>query len=87
MDPGRRRRLRQGLGTLEILAGLSLPAVVDIAPVLVPVTALCWILLMVGAMIVHSRRSEFRFAALNLIYLALAAFIAWGRLGPESFTG
>ncbi|MFG1858338.1 DoxX family protein [Actinomadura geliboluensis] len=79
----------KALGALEILAavGLILPAVVDIAPVLVPVTALCWILLMAGAMIVHSRRSEFRFAALNLIYLALAAFIAWGRLGPESFTG
>lgn len=67
--------------------GLVLPAVVDVAPVLVPVTALCWVLLMTGAVVVHSRRSEFRFAAVNLIYLALAAFIAWGRFGRESFTG
>ncbi|MFD1543475.1 hypothetical protein [Nonomuraea guangzhouensis] len=32
---------------------MILPAVVDVAPVLVPVTALCWVLLMVGAMITH----------------------------------
>jgi hypothetical protein len=24
---------------------------------------------------------------LNLVYLALAVFIAWGRFGPGSFTG
>jgi hypothetical protein len=73
---------------LELLAavGLILPAMVDIAPVLVPVTAACWVLLMVGAMITHGRRGEAMFVALNLIYLALAAFIAWGRFGAEPFT-
>ncbi|MGW8802048.1 DoxX family protein [Streptomyces sp. NPDC055775] len=77
------------LGLFELLAvlGLILPVVVDIAPVLVPVTAVCWVLLMVGAMVTHGRRGESKFVALNLIYLVLAAFIAWGRLGPESFTG
>lgn len=36
------------LGVLELLAavGLISPAVVDIAPVLVPVTAVCWVVLM-----------------------------------------
>ncbi|MFE9190999.1 DoxX family protein [Micromonospora sp. NPDC007208] len=77
------------LGVLELLAavGLILPAVLDIAPVLVPVTAVCWILLMVGAMITHLRHGEARFIVLNLVYLAVAAFVAWGRLGPEPFTG
>ncbi|XVQ15706.1 DoxX family protein [Spirillospora sp. CA-255316] len=77
------------LGVLELLAaaGLILPAVVDIAPVLVPVTAGCWVLLMLGAMTTHGRRGESPFVVLNLIYLALAAFVAWGRLGPESFIG
>jgi hypothetical protein len=77
------------LGVLELLAavGLILPAVVDIAPVLVPVTAVCWVLLMVGAMSTHLRHGGFsKFVVLNLIYLALAAFIAWGRFGAESFT-
>ncbi|MFF3442065.1 DoxX family protein [Streptosporangium sp. NPDC002721] len=77
------------LGVLELLAavGLILPAVLGVVPVLVPVTALCWVLLMTGAMITHGRRGEFGFVVLNLAYLALAAFIAWGRLGPEPFIG
>ncbi|MGW1450599.1 DoxX family protein [Micromonospora sp. NPDC002411] len=77
------------LGILEILAavGLILPAVLDIAPVLVPVTALCWVLLMVGAMITHLRYNEAKFIVVNLLYLAVAAFVAWGRLGPEPFGG
>lgn len=77
------------LGILELLvaAGLILPAAVDIAPVLVPVTAVCWVLLMVGAMVTHGRLGESRFVLLNLVYLALAAFVAWGRFGPGSFTG
>ncbi|MEU4554430.1 DoxX-like protein [Micromonospora violae] len=77
------------LGVLELLAsaGLILPAVLDIAPVLVPVTAICWVLLMVGAMITHLRHDEAKFIGVNLVYLAVAAFVAWGRLGPESFLG
>jgi hypothetical protein len=75
------------LGVLELLAavGLILPAVVDIAPVMVPVTAVCWVLLMIGAMITHGRLGQFKLVMLNLVYLGLAAFIAWGRFGPESF--
>lgn len=77
------------LGVLEILAaaGLILPAVLDIAPVMVPVTAICWIALMVGAMITHFRHGEPMLVAVNVAYLALAVFVAWGRLGPESFIG
>jgi hypothetical protein len=75
------------LGVLELLAavGLILPAIVDIAPVMVPITAVCWVLLMIGAMITHARLGQPGLVLLNLAYLALAAFIAWGRLGPESF--
>ncbi|WP_101782849.1 DoxX family protein [Nonomuraea indica] len=77
------------LGVLELLAavGLILPGALGIAPVLVPVTAVCWILLMAGAMITHGRRGESAFVVLNLVYLAVAAFIAWGRYVLEPFTG
>ncbi|MFI9848572.1 DoxX family protein [Nonomuraea sp. NPDC051941] len=77
------------LGVLELLAGvgLILPAALDIAPVLVPVTAVCWILLMVGATITHARRGESVFVLVTVIYLAVAAFIAWGRFVLEPFTG
>jgi hypothetical protein len=75
------------LGVLELLAavGLILPAVVDIAPVMVPVTAVCWVLLMIGATIVHRRMGQPRLVLLTSAYLALAVFVAWGRFGPESF--
>ncbi|MEV6765391.1 DoxX family protein [Streptomyces sp. NPDC051105] len=75
------------LGVLELLAaaGLVLPAVVGVAPVLVPVTAAAWVLLMVGAMITHGRRGETAFVALNLVYLVLALVVAVGRGGPASF--
>ncbi|WP_410673320.1 DoxX family protein [Amycolatopsis sp. cmx-4-68] len=69
------------LGVLELLAaaGLVLPALLGIAPVLVPVTAVCWVLLMAGAMVTHHRHGEPELVAVNLIYLAVAVFIAWGR--------
>lgn len=79
----------KAIGALEVLAavGLILPAALDIAPVMVAVAAVGFALLMIGAMITHLRRREHRIIAANLVYLALAAFVAWGRLGPESFTG
>ncbi|MFI7442955.1 DoxX family protein [Nonomuraea indica] len=81
--------LLKTLGVVEVLAavGLILPAALGVAPVLVPVTAVCWILLMVGAVITHVRRGESVFALLNVIYLVVAAFIAWGRFVLEPFAG
>jgi uncharacterized membrane protein YphA (DoxX/SURF4 family) len=79
----------KALGVLEILAaiGLILPAVFDIAPVLVPLAALGLVLYMAGATITRIRRHEFRIMVGDLAYLALAGFVAWGRFGPESFVG
>jgi hypothetical protein len=79
----------RAIGALELLAvaGLILPAVLDIAPVLVPVTATCVALLFVGAATMRLRRGEKATVAPDLLYLALAVFLAWGRFGPESFTG
>lgn len=75
------------IGTLELLAvaGLILPAVLDIAPVLVPVTATCVALLFVGATIMRLRRGERWTIVGDLVYLAMAIFVAWGRFGPEPF--
>jgi len=76
------------LGILELLAavGLVLPALVDVVPVMVPVTAACWVLLMIGAMITHLRMKQPGLVVLTGGYLCLAAFVAWGRLGPEPFS-
>ena len=69
------------LGTLEILgaAGLILPSVLHIAPVLVPVAATCLAALMTGATVVVLRRREYLHVVVDLTYLALALFLAIGR--------
>ena len=75
-------------GMLDILAavGLILPAMLDIAPVLVPVAAVGVVLLMVGAATVRVRYGSPKAIMGDAAYLVLAAFVAWGRFGPESFS-
>ncbi len=79
----------KGLGALEVLAaaGLILPAALDIAPVLVPLAAVGLVVIMAGATFTRIRRQEVMPMMADLTYLALAGFVAWGRLGPESFIG
>lgn len=75
------------IGTLEILAaiGLILPALLDIVPVLVPLAAVGLIAMMLGAALTHVRRKELQMVVVNVLLLALAAVVAWGRFGPYSF--
>jgi hypothetical protein len=79
----------KAIGALELLAaaGLILPAALDIAPVLVPLTATGAVVLFAGAIIMRLRRGERATIVADLAYLAMAAFVAWGRFGPGSFTG
>jgi uncharacterized membrane protein YphA (DoxX/SURF4 family) len=79
----------KAIGVLELLAavGLILPAALDIAPVLVPLAAIGLAALMLGAFITHVRRRESQGIVVTLVFLALAVVVAWGRFGPESFTG
>lgn len=78
----------KAIGVLEFLGGvgLILPAALDIAPVLVPVAATGAVLLFAGAAIMRFRRGERATIIVDLVYLALAAFVAAGRFGPWSFT-
>ncbi len=75
-------------GVLDLLAaaGLILPAALDIAPVLVPLAAVGVVLLMIGAAIVRLRYGSAMAIVGDAAYLALGAFVAWGRFGPESFS-
>ena len=77
----------RAIGSLELLAaaGLILPAALGIAPVLVPVTAVCVAALFTGATIMRLRRGERATIVPDLIYLAAAVFLAWGRFGPAPF--
>jgi len=44
------------------------------------------VLLFAGAVIMRLRRGEMATVIGDLVYLAMAAFAAWGRCGPGSFT-
>jgi hypothetical protein len=77
----------KALGTLDLLGavGLILPAAFDVAPVLVPVAAVGVVSLMVGAVIMRLRHGGANAIVLDLTYLVIAGFVAWGRFGPEPF--
>jgi uncharacterized membrane protein YphA (DoxX/SURF4 family) len=81
-------RFIKALGAVEILGavGLILPAALDIAPIRVPLAAVGLATIMTGAAIVTTRRQEPMHALLNLTYLALIAFVAIARFGPQSFS-
>ena len=77
----------KGIGTLEVLAaiGLILPALLDVAPVVVAIAAVGVVLLMLGAAATHLRRGERQMVPVNLVIAAIALFIAIMRFGPEAF--
>lgn len=77
----------KAIGVLEVLAGIGLilPPAVGILPVLAPLAALGLAIIMVGAIVVHARRKEYPVIPVNVVFLLLAAFVAWGRFGPHSF--
>jgi len=76
------------IAILELLGavGLILPAALGIAPILVPLAALGGVLLFAGAVVMRLRRGERATIVIDLLYLALAAFVASGRFGSWSFT-
>ena len=77
----------KGIGALEVLAalGLILPALLDIAPGLVPLAAAGVVLLMGGAAITHVRRKEYPLVAVNVVVGGLALVIAVLRFGSQGF--
>ena len=74
-------RSRRFIGIAEILAtfGLILPGLTGILTWLTPLAAVGLVIVMVGAIPFHLRRKEYANIALNVILLALAVFVAYGR--------
>jgi uncharacterized membrane protein YphA (DoxX/SURF4 family) len=69
------------IGILEVAGalGLILPAATRIMPILTPIAGAGLALTMVGAAILHLTRGEFGNLIPNIILMALAIFIAYGR--------
>ena len=77
----------KAIGALEVVGaiGLILPGALGIAVLLTPLAAVGLAALMLGAAGLHARRSEPSHIATNVVLLALAVVIAWGRFGPYHF--
>jgi uncharacterized membrane protein YphA (DoxX/SURF4 family) len=75
------------IGAAEVLGaiGLILPALLDIAPVLVPLAAAGLAIIMAAAIVVHARRQEYKTLPINAVVLILAVVVAIFRFGPNSF--
>lgn len=71
----------RAIGALEVLGalGVVLPALTGILPWLTPTAAVGLGLVMLGAIATHLRRRENSLIVVNLVLLALAASVAYGR--------
>lgn len=77
----------KAIGTLKVIGalGLTLPALLDIATVLVPLAACGLALVMAGAATTRFRRSEWTFMIGDVMFLTLFGFVAWGRFDLAPF--
>ena len=72
----------RAIGTAEVLGvmGLILPLATGILPILTPVAAVGFVLLMLGAASTHMRRgNETQMVMMNVMLIVMTAFVAWGR--------
>ena len=74
------------VGGVEVLGALGLvfPSLFDVAPILTPIAAAGLALAQAIAVVVHLRRKEPQVIPANLVLIAIAVFIAWGRFGDYS---
>jgi putative oxidoreductase len=81
--------LTRFIGTMEILGaiGLILPALTRIMPILTPLAAAGLAIIQVLAMGVHISRGEVGVLPVNLVLLALALFVLWGRTRQAPVSG
>lgn len=75
----------KALGGIELLGavGLILPGALDILPILTPIAASGFVILMIGATWIHRRRHEP--ISPTLVLGALSLFLAIMRFGPYPF--
>lgn len=80
---GRSAAVIRLIGISEILGaiGIILPWWIQVLPILTPVAAICFTIIMLFAAPVHYKLKEPKNVALNLFVLTLSLFVAWGRSG------
>jgi uncharacterized membrane protein YphA (DoxX/SURF4 family) len=69
------------LGVLELLGcvGIIVPWLTGIFPILTPVTAVCFGIIMTGALVIHIQRKQYKFLPLPILVITLVAVVAYYR--------
>ncbi|WP_438348417.1 DoxX family protein [Paenibacillus sp. FA6] len=69
------------IGVSEVLGGvgLILPLAIGVAPSLTPIAAIALAVVMLLGAGFHAKRQEYKGAGMNIIFIALAVFVALGR--------
>jgi len=70
------------IGIVELLAvfGLIVPQATNIAPDLTPITAIGLAIIVLLGALFHVKRKEYQQIGVNIVFLALALFVAIGRM-------
>ena len=71
----------KAIGAIKLVGalGLVLPALVNVAPTLVPLAATGLMLFMAGAATTRFRRDEWGYMLGDVVFICAFAFVAWGR--------
>ena len=66
-------------GSLEIIGsvGMIVPWLTGIVPILTAITGICFCLVMTGALVVHFQKKQYKFLALPVVIIVLAAVVAY----------
>lgn len=77
----------KAIGTIKLIGaiGLILPSALGMTAVMVPLAACGLALFMAGAATTRFRRSEWVYLAGDIVFIAVFAFLAWGRFGLHPF--
>ena len=69
------------LGFLELLGciGIIIPWLTGIAPLLTPITAVCFCIVMLSGAVIHTKKKEYKIIPMLVVVFALAAFVAYYR--------
>jgi len=68
------------IAALELISGLSVivPRLLGHGHYLTFISAACIAIIMIGSIYVHIKREEFQHAIINLLFLLMALFVAYG---------
>ena len=69
------------LGALELLGcvGIIVPRLINVLPILTPITAICFALIMIAGIFVHTQKKEYKMLPLLIVIFIFSITVAYFR--------